>query len=415
MTKAEIISIGSELTSGRNLDTNSAWLSRELAEHGIEVGWHTTIADDRAANLDCFSIASRRAALVISTGGLGPTLDDLTREVLAELAGVPLEYHEPSWRHIEGIFRNRNRPLPERNRVQAMFPKGSEVLFNARGTAPGIWMRLNGAMVAALPGPPREMIGMFHDEVAPRLAGSGLARGVLVQRRIHTFGEGESAIEEKLSDLTRRGHDPEVGITASDATITLRIFGKGPTRAEAQAQIAPIEAVIRERLGGLVYGADEEELEQATAEALEESHLSLATAEGVTGGLVAAMLDRARWKRRCYLGGIVAHGLPGEALAGLPETTRLEHGSRSAEAALAMARGARLAMGADLGLATAGIASPDEAGPEKEAGQAWVALAWQGGEACWPHHWFASPAEVRSRTAKKALNQLRLHLLERRA
>ena len=143
MTKAEIISIGSELTSGRNLDTNSAWLSRELAEHGIEVGWHTTIADDRAANLDCFAAASRRAGLVISTGGLGPTLDDLTREVLAELGGVPLEFHEPSWRHIEGIFRNRNRPLPDRNRVQAMFPKGSEVLFNAPDDAvPGLGLKV---------------------------------------------------------------------------------------------------------------------------------------------------------------------------------------------------------------------------------------------------------------------------------
>lgn len=410
MTKAEIISIGSELTSGRNLDTNSAWLSRELAEHGIEVGWHTTVPDDKAANLACLAAASSRAALVVCTGGLGPTLDDLTREVMAELAGVPLEFDEASWRHIEGIFRNRNRPLPERNRVQAMFPRGSKVLFNARGTAPGIWMRLNNAVVVALPGPPREMAGMFHDEVAPRLADAGLARGVLVQRRIHTFGEGESAIEEKVADLTRRGHDPEVGITASDATITLRIFGKGETRAVALAQIAPVEAEIRRRLGSLVYGADDEELEQATADLLEANHKTLATAEGVTGGLVASMLDRAGWKRRCFLGGVVAHGQEGEALAGLTDPIRMAHGSRSAQAALAMARGIRLALGADLGLATAGIALPSEAGTGKEAGQAWVALAWETGEECWEHHWFASAPEIRSRTAKKALNQLRLHL-----
>lgn len=411
MIKAEIISIGSELTSGRNLDTNSAWLSRELAEHGIEVGWHTTIADDRIANRDCFALASQRAGLVISTGGLGPTLDDLTREVLAELAGVPLEYHDPSWQHIEGIFKDRGRTPPERNRVQAMFPKGSEVLFNARGTAPGIWMRLDNAIVAALPGPPREMVGMFKEEVAPRLATSGLSRGVLVQRRIHTFGEGESAIEAKISDFTRRDHVPEVGITASDATITLRIFGKGQDRAAALAQIAPIEAAIRERLGTLVYGADDAELEQAAADLLERTHLTLATAEGVTGGQVGAMLDRAHWQRRCFLGGIIAHGLPGEVLAGLSETTRTQHGARSSAAAIAMAHGARLVLGADLGLATTGIALPSEAGPGQEAGQVWVALAWEGGEAVFDHHWFASPSEVRSRTAKKALNQLRLHLL----
>src|SRR5271168_940563 len=155
--KCEILSIGSELTSGQNLDTNSQWLSLRLAEIGIPVGWHTTIADDFQANLDAFRIASQRAVLVLATGGLGPTQDDLTREVLARLAGVELVFHPELFEQIEGMFRRRQRPMPERNRVQAFLPAGADALVNDWGTAPGVWMKLGGSHIAALPGVPSEM------------------------------------------------------------------------------------------------------------------------------------------------------------------------------------------------------------------------------------------------------------------
>src|SRR5436309_2735997 len=163
--KTQIISIGTELTSGQNLDTNSQWLSRRLAEVGIAVGWHTTIADDFDANLDAFRIATGRAKLVLVTGGLGPTQDDLTREVLAKLAGVDLVFHEDSFRIISDLFAKRGRHMPERNRVQALFPAGSEPIRNDRGTAPGVWMDLRGAHVAAMPGVPSEMYHMFEHQV----------------------------------------------------------------------------------------------------------------------------------------------------------------------------------------------------------------------------------------------------------
>src|SRR5215831_316357 len=171
--KAEILSIGSELTSGQNLDTNSQWLSRRLAEIGIAVGWHTTVADDFDDGVEAFRIATRRAGLVLASGGLGPTQDDLTREVLARVAGVELGLHAESLEQIRQMFARRNRTMPERNRVQAMFPAGAEPIPNERGTAPGIWMRVGECLVAAVPGVPSEMHAMFESQVKPRLLALG--------------------------------------------------------------------------------------------------------------------------------------------------------------------------------------------------------------------------------------------------
>jgi competence/damage-inducible protein CinA-like protein len=410
--KAEIISVGSELTSGQNLDTNSQWLSQRLAEIGITVGWHTTVGDDLDDNVAAFRVAAERAGLVLITGGLGPTQDDLTRDALAKLADVELVFDQPSFDHIQQLFAQRHRTMPERNRVQALFPAGAEPIPNANGTAPGIWMKVDQTVLVAMPGVPSEMKAMFDHHVRPRLLNLNLGGRVLVQRKINCFGAGESAIEQKIMDLTRRGQRPEVGITASDATISLRILARAANLLEAQLLIAPVELTIRERLGSLVFGVEDEELQDAAIGLLKERRQTVATAESVTAGLVAHRLGQVPGASACLLGGIVAYDTRIKTdLLGVPQSLIQEKGVISAAVVEAMAIGCRARLGADFGLSTVGLAGPGGGTQEQPVGLVYAGLAWDGGVVSRTYNWIGTRAEIQSRTAKLALNLLRLHLL----
>jgi nicotinamide-nucleotide amidase len=305
--RAEIIAVGTEMTSGAKLDTNSQWLSLELSDLGIPVHVHTTLADDLQINIQALQIACDRSDIVLITGGLGPTRDDLTRDALAALAAVSLELHAPSLHQIEDFFRRRGREMPPRNRLQALFPAGSEPLTNPIGTAPGIWMTLSRAeqtpcQIAAMPGVPSEMKKMFFEQVRPRLQGSGR---VIRRARINCYGLGESQAEELLGEMTARGHDPEIGITAHEATITLRIIAEGASEPDCLEKISRASAEIRQRLGDYVYGFEDEELEHVVVRELTERALTLASIECATRGLLAERISQVDGAAACYRSGLV--------------------------------------------------------------------------------------------------------------
>jgi len=409
---AEIISIGTELTSGKNLDTNTRWLSQQLAAVGIPTTYHTTVADDLSANVGVFRTAIQRATLVLATGGLGPTLDDLTRGVIAEVAGVSLVEDTASLEIIRGMFEGRFRTMPERNRQQAMFPVGSVILPNAIGTAPGVWMDIGGCLVVAMPGVPREMMAMYHGEVLPRLRALGHGGRVLIERKLNLFGLGESHVEEQLGDMTRRGAKPEVGITASDATISLRILTEGANEVEALAAAAPVEAAIRAKLGNFIFSTGDTTLHEAVMELLKARHATVATAESLTAGLVAHRLSQVPGVSAHLLGGIVAYTDEVKVnLLDVPQAMIATHTAVSEEVARAMAEGVRRKFGSTFGLATTGYAGPDGGTDGTPVGTAYIAVAQASGTDVQKLAWFGNRTEVQSRTAKSLLNRLRLHLI----
>jgi nicotinamide-nucleotide amidase len=308
---------------------------------GIPVVFHTTATDTLEAGVEAFRTAAGRADVVVATGGLGPTADDLTRDVLAAVADQPLELSDEALAAVESRFSRRGMSMPDTNRRQALFPRGSRMIPNPDGTAPGLDVDLprpdgSRVRVFALPGVPAEMKVMWWQTVVPALLTMQPEQGTIVQRRIKCFGAGESAIEAMLPDLVKRGREPLVGITAHEATITLRIAARGRDEATCRAAIAADEATIRECLGALVYGVEDDEVEDAAVRAARDAGLTIASIEIGTQGRVAALLAQAdaRATGSVFRGGTV-----------LPLT---EHADPAA-----LAERARRDSGADLGLAVA--------------------------------------------------------------
>jgi nicotinamide-nucleotide amidase len=311
--RAEVISIGDELTSGTRLDTNSQWLSQRLEELGATVLFHTTVGDDLAANIDVFRKAASRVDVVVVSGGLGPTADDLTRQALADAAGVDLVLDQPSLDHIVGLFARRGRAMPPANEIQAMFPRGAKAIPNPHGSAPGIDFRMAcddrpGARFFCLPGVPAEMKEMWSGTVADAVAAMAPAKRVIQSKNVKCFGVGESDLEAMLPDLIRRGREPRVGITVSKATITLRITAIGPDAATCLSQIDDTERTIRACLGQLVFGQDDDELQHAVARRMIDQGQRLAVWECGTTGLIAHWLGELPEAREFFAGAIVEPG-----------------------------------------------------------------------------------------------------------
>ena len=412
--KAEIIAIGSELVSGQALDTNSQWLSRALGAIGVPVHFHTTLGDDLDENVQAFQIAAGRADLILTSGGLGPTQDDLTRDALARAAVVGLREDPRALAEIEALFALRNRVMAPRNRVQALVPEGAEVLSNRVGTAPGIWMTLGQARVACLPGVPSEMRIMYAEQVAPRIRALGGPGAVLVHHKINLFGKGESDIEADALDLTARGRNPEVGITAHQATISFRITATGADEGEARRALEPTLALIRSRFGNLVVGEGSDDVAEALVAQLIRTRSTLATAESCTGGLVGHLLTTLAGVSAYYPGGVITYANEAKtACLGVAPALLAAHGAVSPEVAEAMAVGVRDRFQTSLGLSVTGIAGPTGGTPEKPVGLVYLGLATA--DRVESRRLDLGPEQPRDfiqlRAAKLALNWARLALL----
>lgn len=308
----EVIAIGDELTSGQRLDTNSQWISQQLADLGVQTIRHTTVGDNLQANITAMQLAAKTADFVICTGGLGPTLDDLTRQAMADAFGRELILDEASLARIESLFARRSRPMPERNRIQAMFPKGSQVVENPHGSAPGIDLMVqqddgHAARFFALPGVPAEMRQMWEQTVAPAIESQiGNEMGALHFRVIKFFGIGESDVEVRLPDLIQRDRVPSVGITVSRATLTLRIVGRAKSPEAFEEMIAPTLQEIHDALGDLIFGEGLDELQDAVARELRKRELKFASLEIGAASWIPDWMPAAEGGEKCYAGGLSA-------------------------------------------------------------------------------------------------------------
>ena len=413
---AEIIAVGDEITSGQTLDTNTQWLSRRHEELGIRVLYQTTVGDELEPMAGVFRQAIRRADVVVVTGGLGPTADDLTRQALARATGRELVFNARILEMIETMFARYGRHMPDSNRRQAMFPQGSRAIPNPDGTAPGIVMEIAREEALpcrffALPGVPAEMKQMWHQTVSPHIGSLDTGHGVVRHRNIKCFGGGESQIEEMLPDMIRRGKQPRVGITASNATIILRITAEGATDQECDAAIEPTVTTIRHCLGNLVFGEGRDELQHAVVRLLREKNQTLATAEWGSGGLVANWMGGVEEAKGSYLGGLV---VPNDAalMSALDVSAELieRHTALSAEVTGVTAQNCRRRFNADLGLAISPFPDLD---PEASSPKRFhVALATPDGTRSKSYAFAGHPALLRLLSAKRALNLARLNLLE---
>lgn len=369
---AEILTVGTELLLGDILNSNSQFLSRELAIYGIDTLYQSTVGDNRERLAQALALALSRCDMVVLTGGLGPTEDDLTRETVAEALDIPLVLHEESEERIREYFRTTGKEYTENNRKQAMLPQGCTVFRNDHGTAPGCAVEQHGQCVILLPGPPKELIPMFVDQVAPYL--QKFSGETIRSHNVGVFGVPEAAVDERLHDLMQ-GKNPTVAPYAKSGEVLLRVTAKAATAEEADALCAPIIHEIRERLGAAVYSVDGGGLPETVVKLLKEQGKKIATAESCTAGLLSGKLTEVPGVSQVFECGIAAYSPEiKRQVLGVPESVLEEQGAVSPETAGAMAVGARRVGGAAIGIGITGVAGPDPS-ENKEVGTVYVALA----------------------------------------
>jgi nicotinamide-nucleotide amidase len=404
-----IISVGDELVLGQTLDTNSRWLSAALLDRGVVVRRHVTVADDAAAIAAELRLAAGHCELLIVTGGLGPTADDLTRHGLAEALGAALVTDEAALEQIRARFAALGRPMPKTNESQALRPATAAVLANDHGTAPGLHAAIGAADVFCLPGPPREMQPMFDRFVAPAIN----TDRVVITRLVRTVGIGESVVAERLGPLMDRARTPLIGTTASGGAVTCRIRYEGESREEAEREVSKDAAAVREALGAYVFGEGEPDVAAVVVRELVKRGKVLTTAESCTGGLLAGAFTEIPGVSGCFRRGVVTYSNESKVdLARVPSWIFDRAGAVSRTCVEAMGRGALDLADADYALAITGIAGPDGSTPDKPVGTVWICLAVADGSVDVRHFRFPGDrAQIRARAVTMAIAMLWLRLV----
>jgi nicotinamide-nucleotide amidase len=409
---AEILTVGTELLLGQIVDTNASWIAQRLAEAGIDLFYKTTVGDNAARIDAAVRQALSRADVLIATGGLGPTEDDLTREVVAAVLGRPLRLEPAVLAHIERRFAHRKIPMPDNNRKQAMVPEGAEVLPNPNGTAPGLFLKDRGRCIALLPGVPAEMKPLLTEQVIPRIREAFGIGSRIVSRILKTCGISESKVDQAIGDYFRTMRNPTIGVLAHAGEIHIRLTCKGEEPEGITRMLDDLETKIRERLGPLIFGRDEEKLEALVGQFLRERHATLAVAESCTGGLIASRLTDVPGSSDYFERGVVAYSFEAkEEILAVPPQIIKASGAVSLEVARFMAEGVRRLAGTTFGLATTGIAGPTGGTPEKPVGLVHIALAWDGGHVEREYRFHGGRELIKYRAAQMALEMLRRHLL----
>lgn len=377
---AEILCVGTELLLGDIVNTNAAYLSCKLAELGIHVYRHTVVGDNPERLKRALEAAFSEADLVITSGGLGPTYDDLTKETVAAYFGLGLEMHVESLETIRAYFAKTGRVMTPNNEKQAMMPRGATVFPNHYGTAPSLAIEKNGKTAIMLPGPPGELCPIFEEEILPYL--KSRRQTVLVSKNVHIFGMGESAVESKLKTLMTESRNPTVAPYCKEGEVRLRVTAESDSDFSAEAMC---DAMIREiratEVGEYIYGIDIGNLENAVVEYLREKGLTLACAESCTGGLIAKRVTDIAGCSDVFLGGCVTYANEAkERLLGVSHASLEQFGAVSEQVAKEMARGVRERLGADIGVSATGIAGPGGGSEEKPVGTVYIGLSTATGE-----------------------------------
>jgi nicotinamide-nucleotide amidase len=408
--KAESISIGTEILLGEILDTNAQYIASRLPALGIDLYCMTQVGDNLGRLSEAIRRAWERSDLILTTGGLGPTEDDLTREAIAAVLEEPLSVDGDLEAQLRAFFASRALAMPERNVKQAALIPSARAIANPRGTAPGWWVERDGRILVAMPGPPVEMERMWEKEVAPRLARLS-AGGVIVSRTLKTMGIGEGTVDEMVSPLLH-STNPSLAVYAKPDGVHLRITAKATSREEAEHLIAPMEEKARGILGNVIWGADDETLEAAVGAMLRERGLSVATMESCTGGLLASTITDVAGSSTYFKGGFVAYTAEMKIALGVDEGLVRRHGVVSQEVARDMARAVRERLGADLGIGITGVAGPEPL-EGKPVGTVHIALDDERGPQAVSYTFAQSRAAIKRRAVTTALFLLRRALLAR--